>query len=410
LFRGQERAAFLVALGLSVLAGYGAALLPDLPLRIRRRLAVLISIVVAAGLYGFGLIWQFLGHSAIGNGAYLITALVTFLLAFVLVVMLHLDGWHSRRMLVLIGLVVANLFWANFTLNLDQFGPTRKTILAPEMVAVQQAVQATTTNNGNLPGRVYNEFRVYEDYGMRQHLEDVWGSSPLRLARYAALFDKFPLDRLWRLTGVNYVLTWRRELFGPSDLLAQFPQTKDTTYLHHLIEANPRAWVTTELQSSSDQSAVILLADHTFNLENKAILPLGVINSNLAIPVGRNQIALQRLATNRIQVNVDSEKGGLLVISENWLPGWRVQHVECGVGNAECSTGQSPISTLILFAVSRVDLTLIGVPIPAGQTHFELVYWPDSVRYGLWISGATLGLLTLACLWHWTQRRKGIPH
>ncbi|MEZ4620330.1 MAG: hypothetical protein R2867_33160 [Caldilineaceae bacterium] len=39
---------------------------------------------------------------------------------------------------------------------------------------------------------------------------------------------------MWRLTGVNTVLTWRRELFGPSTLLAEFPQTTDTTYLHQL--------------------------------------------------------------------------------------------------------------------------------------------------------------------------------
>ncbi|CAN5702909.1 hypothetical protein BH10CHL1_BH10CHL1_21530 [soil metagenome] len=405
LFRGQERAAFLVVLGLSVLAGYGAALLAELPLRVRRRLAILISIVMAAGIYAFGLIWQFLGHSAIGNGTYLIIALVTFLFALVLVVILHLEGWHTRRMGLLIGLVVGNLFWANFTLNLDALGPTRKTILAPEMVAVQQAVQSSNTDALNLPGRVYNEFRVYEDYGMRQQLEDVWGSSPLRLARYAALFDQFPLDRLWRLTGVKHVLTWRRELFGPSDVLAQFPQTKDTTYLHHLKEANPRAWVATALQSASDQATVALLADHTFDLENKAVLPPGLFNDSLIMPVGHNQITLQRLATNRIHVNVDSEKGGLLVVSENWMPGWAVARAECGVPSVNCP--RSPIPALSTFSVYRTDLSFIGLPIPAGQTHFELVYWPDSVRYGLWLSGATLGLLTLACLWHWVQQRKG---
>jgi hypothetical protein len=405
LFRGQERAAFLVTLGLSILAGYGAALLPDLALRIRRRLAVSLSIVVAGGVYAFGLLWQFLGRSAVSNGAYLIIAFVTLLLALVLIIILSLAGWSQRRMLLVIALAVGNLFWANFTLNLDQFSPARKTILAPEMEAVEQAVQSTTTKNVNLPGRVYNEFRVYEDYGMRQRIEDVWGSSPLRLARYAALFDNFPLDRMWRLTGVNDVLTWRRELFGPSDLLAQFPQTKDTTFLHRLKEANPRAWVTSNLQSASDQAALALLADHAFDLENKALLPPGTLNGDLVIASGRHQIALQRLAANRIHVTVQSEQGGLLVISENWMPGWSVRSAECGLRNADCP--QSPIANLQSFAVYRANLSFIGVPLPAGHTSFDLVYWPDSVHYGLWISGAALGLLSLACLWHWLQRRKG---
>ena len=70
-------------------------------------------------------------------------------------------------------------------------------------------------------------------------VEDVWGSSPLRLARYVTLFDEFPLDRMWRLTGVGHVLTWRRDLFGPSELLAEFPLETETTYLHRLPTSSP---------------------------------------------------------------------------------------------------------------------------------------------------------------------------
>ena len=123
-----------------------------------------------------------------------------------------------------------------------------------------------------MPGRVYNEYRVYEDYGLRARVEDVWGASPLRLARYAALFDQFPLDRMWRLLGVDHVLTWRRELFVPSTLLAEFPQATDTTYLHRLTTPNPRAWFVTAAQTATDEEAVALLADHTFDLGAVALL------------------------------------------------------------------------------------------------------------------------------------------
>ena len=101
-----------------------------------------------------------------------------------------------------------------------------------------------------LPGRVYNEFRAYEDYGMRAGVEDAWGSSPLRLGRYAALFADFPLDRMWRLLGVEHVLTWRKELFGPTELLGEFPQATDTTYLHRLAALQPRAWLVGERTAS----------------------------------------------------------------------------------------------------------------------------------------------------------------
>jgi uncharacterized membrane protein YfhO len=45
--------------------------------------------------------------------------------------------------------------------------------------------------------------------------------------------------------------------------------------------------------------------------------------------------------------------------------------------------------------VQRTNLTLLGVPIPAGSWRFDLVYEPASVRIGLWISGVTLILLAL---------------
>ncbi|MBK8047309.1 MAG: hypothetical protein IPK16_09410 [Anaerolineales bacterium] len=54
LFRGQERAAYLVALGLCVLAGYGAAAIPGMALRRRARLATIYIVLVAAGVYVLG--------------------------------------------------------------------------------------------------------------------------------------------------------------------------------------------------------------------------------------------------------------------------------------------------------------------------------------------------------------------
>ena len=166
-----------------------------------------------------------------GQWGYLGIALVTLLLGMGYCLLIWIDGWSQRRTLILTLMILANLFWANFTTNLAPFNPVRKSVLAPEMAAMGAAVDESPTDNLGLPGRTYNEFRVYEDFGMRQELEDVWGSSPLRLARYAALFDEFPLDRMWDLTGVEHVLTWRRELFEPSELLGEFPQASDTTYL-----------------------------------------------------------------------------------------------------------------------------------------------------------------------------------
>jgi hypothetical protein len=52
----------------------------------------------------------------------------------------------------------------------------------------------------------------------------------------------------------------------------------------------------------------------------------------------------------------------------------------------------SPLG-LEAFAPLRTNLTVLGIPVPPGSYRFDLVYAPDSVRLGLWISGASLLLL-----------------
>ena len=404
LFRGQERAAFLVALGLSVLAGYGAALLPMLAHFQRRHVAMAFGALVTAVVYSFGVLWQLTGHTAVSDWRYLEIAFVTLLLSMALSLMIWLEDWSGRRYLWLVLLTAANLFWANMGTNLAEFGPVRKTILAPEMTAVQEAIRQQGVGVEGAPGRVYNEFRVYDDYGMRLGVEDVWGSSPLRLARYAALFTDFPLDRMWRLTGVADVLTWRRELFVPSRLLAEYPQAKDTTYLHRLATHNPHAWVAAKTLSVTDDQAIQLLADHQFDLDSTVLLPPTVTGQSGVVQVGQNKIRLMHVAPNRVHVDVESQHGGILVLSENWMPGWHVSRSQCS--GHTCAETAAALDGVPLLQPVRADLTLIGIAIPSGQNSFDLSYWPDSLRIGLWVSGATMALLGLAGGIHWRRRRK----
>ena len=66
------------------------------------------------------------------------------------------------------------------------------------------------------------------------------------------------------------------------------------------------------------------------------------------------------------------------------MPGWRVDF-----GQQAAAPALQPL---------RANLTLLALPVPPGDLTFDLVYQPDSVRLGLWISAATLLLLTLALL------------
>ncbi len=380
LFRGQERAAFLVVFGLSVLAGMGAAALPGLSARVRGGVGSgALAMPVLAGAIVF-LVLQRSGQTAVDNATFVQIGGISLLFVVGLAALIWIPGWSRRRTAFLVALAFANLLWANVDTNLAPSGPQRKVALAPEVMALRAAVDEHNQANLGLPGRVYNEFRIYEDYGIRPGIEDVWGSSPLRSARYARLFDNFPLDRLWQLTGVEHVLTWRRELFGPSELLAEFPQETDTTFLHRLPDPFPRAWVVSQIRVAEDDEAVALLADSTFDLRAAAIVPPDETDfpagSEIPLgPPGVAEIQLQRRAPDRLHVDVSAAHGGFLVIGEVWLPGWRIENVTCAA--ADCILGDAPL---------RANLTFLGVILPPGPTTFDLIYRPDSVRLGLSIS------------------------
>jgi hypothetical protein len=209
---------------------------------------------------------------------------------------------------------------------------------------------------------------------------------------------------MWRLLGVEHVLTWRRELFGPSELLAQFPQSADTTYLHRLPEPNPRVWLVPQVAIADDTAAWDLLADHSFDLGQRGLL--GLENATFApledAPAAPFTVMMARRSPESYEVTVQSGANALLIVSETWLPGWEVVNALCEGGTCPAQDGQGRL----YFVPMRADLTLVGIWLPAGNHAFTLRYNPLSVRLGLWISGAALLLLLVAGLWHGRGRRR----
>jgi hypothetical protein len=244
---------------------------------------------------------------------------------------------------------------------------------------------------------VHNEHRIPADYGTGVGVEDVGGFSQMRLARYEALCDGFPVARMWRLLGVEYLLTWRDLTRLPeAELLAWFPAADGATFLYRFRAPGPRAWVVHSVCTSDDAQTLRLLADPDLNLLSTALLPptreqiagTDLLQTGLLSPPGHNEVRLWRLAPNRLRAHVRTEHGGLLVVSENWMPGWQATRYDT---EAEGGHGKP-------LPVVRANLTLLGIPIPPGEITLELVYWPDSVRYGLLVTGTTLVLLALLTL------------
>ena len=118
------------------------------------------------------------------------------------------------------------------------------------------AVQAIKTDAAQFPAepyRVYNEFQVYDNYGVPFEVEDLWGASPLRPTRYDEfLAPPMPIERTWELLNVKYVISWRKELYLPSTIIYQEPTADDIIYVHRLDAVGPRAWLVNQIEIADD--------------------------------------------------------------------------------------------------------------------------------------------------------------
>ena len=395
LFRGQERIAYLIAFSASVMSGFGLALLHSLAVRWRRRFGWGFLVFVAGGAATVFILWHFPGRLEVSNGAFLFQAGKSVLIASVFLVLCRSVRLSRTHFVLLLLVMAADLFASNFTTNLASGQEIRSALTQPELLATQRAAeraaeraaQALTDGTPLLPPRVYNEGRLPEDSGMVAGWEDVWAASVLRLSAYNAFFVDFPADRMWRLTGVGTVLTWREELSVASQLVEEFPRENETTRLHRLNSVSPRLWWAQKARRIEDKAALALLADPGFDPQREIliaesdadVLGEGWEEDRLSFGDGGDAtVEVDGRGPGHLEIRVRSAEPGLLFISENFMPGWRAEW-----------TGADRTSQPARLPVARAHHAFLAVPVPAGEGTVELAYRPASVRWGIAISGVS---------------------
>jgi len=381
-FRDQERAAFIFSFALAMLAGYGFKYQISngkYQIALERVVrALLVGSVGMVVLFFYGLNsagWQ---DSSPFNLLLTRSVWLTILLALSWGLLRAMPGPGARRAWVSAGclsVIALDLFTANWQTNLHAGLPETETA-APAAV---QAIQKDAA-----PGdifRVYNEYRVYENYGVPFALEDSWGASPLRPARYDQLHHTLRMERVWQLLNVKYVITWRKELYAPSDIIYQEPAGKDTTYVHRLRTVAPRAWLVYRTEQPADDQALARLDAQDFDPGQDALLAPGPAPALSPLPPGQaGAVQITGRTPGSLELDVSSPAQALLVLSETYYPGWQ----------ARLDGSAAP--------VERVDYTLRGVLVPAGQHHLALVFQPATLLWGSLISGITL-LAVAAVAW-----------
>ncbi len=382
LFRSQERAAYLFSFALALLSGYGALSLAH-PLSravkacyrgFRRSVAYLF--VGALGLvFLFFYAWLEAGWSEESAFGPLLGRSV--LLALFLLFGLGLFYLRERRLVregVLLGLmmvlVVLDLFSANWRNNLQEKKPEEHWPPTP-LVQLPQADEDIF--------RLYNEWSLPGNYGCVYGLEDVWGASPLRLARYDEFFSALPIERVWQLLNVKYVITHRRVLLPLSEVLYQQPEGQNVVYLHRLEEFGPRAYLVHHLEVLEDDRVLERLADPDFDPLQTAILSRDQVpqvpgTSKVPGTLKGDAVRFVERRPGRLSLEVEAAADGLLVLSEVYYPGWQAR-----VDGQETT-------------IYQAHYVLRAVPLTAGKHQVEMVYSPPSFKIGLGVSGLTLAV------------------
>jgi len=359
LFRGQERAAYVVAFSVSILAGLGvAAVQQRWQLSSRARQTGAAIVIICWGLAVEALVARVIfpqaDLDALTQWAFFLAILATLNW---LLFRAAASGWRAWPA-AMVALIFFDLFSVSAKTNWEPVPAGQRNLLSDLVPIVQ--------SDGGLY-RVDGRVGLGENYGSLIGLQDIRGTSPLRL-KTLQNYLSLPQYRMHQLLSVKYVFTDWTELEVPSTIKAETTIGSARATLRELDDPMPRAWMTHEFRIvSNDFDAIKLLADQNFDPRLTVLLAVDPNLTPLQAPPSY-EVAVVSYAPEKITINVSSTQDGVLVISELDYPGWI----------ATVNSKETPIL--------RADGALRAVALKAGEHQVELVFRPLSVALGAGIS------------------------
>lgn len=252
--------------------------------------------------------------------------------------------------------------------RLDEL-PGREKIIAPPNTLLPYEIAAVTGKDQLFP-RWYREFcSLAEPQPELSHV----------------VFDRLS-SRYFDMLNVRYVLT-RPGLEVPPEyrLVAEAEGLR----LYENPSAMPRAFLASgAIVATGEAEALRLLSDPNFN-PRESVVVAAPVAVNGGPEAGSARIVEEKL--NSIRIEVESPSDALLVLSDNYYPGWRAW------------VDGAPVEVL------RANHTMRAVQVPAGRHTVSFVFWPASF---IWSSGASLAaaaaLMVLALVGR-LKRKGGLP-
>jgi hypothetical protein len=385
-FRGQERAAYLVANSLAIIAGLVLAHLIHIqstknnpPASVRAVLGALIGLVgltsaVAAIIFNNWL----RDPTALGQSLNIsVLAALSALLTLALIWQIMRNPHARIYPALLISLLVFELFTINMDApsNYDPVPPQQQIAFTPPPLVAQALGDRDT------PFRVDGFRGLHDNFGSLYGIMDMRGISPLFLDGLFRIIEPEKINPLaWELLAVRYVYSDWEQLPLASTIIATGHDRYGPINLHQLDNPRPFAHLITDTALvDSDEFALALLRDSAFNPRNTVILhDTPDLNLTAQLPEG----ALARVTDfqpESFTIQVEIPQNAILSLAHPYYPGWQ----------ALIDGETSPII--------RAYGGLSAVALPAGAHEVRLFYDPLSYRIGAllslftWIIVAILG-------------------
>jgi hypothetical protein len=376
-FRGQERAAYLVANSLAILAGYGVATLDTSDWRNAATRATRWLTISASGVFGIvALLW--LGFpNAYGGlvGPVTFTAIIL-LTAYLLLT--YLDIAYLRP--ALLALLVFELFTVNMGApsNYDDIPPADQISLAPTSL-----IQPVLSDD--LPPVRVDGFRgLTDNYGSLYEVYDARGISPLFLDGPYQLqqppfaspgnFETNPT--FWELTAVGYVYSGFETLPVDSTVITTGVDRFGPVYLHELVAPRPFAHLIYRADIvDSDTFARALLADPAYQPHKSVILHEQPPFELPTTPPTTATATMTAFTPEMFTVEINTSENAILTLAHPHYRGWHA------------TLNSEPV------AIRRAYGGLSAIAVPAGDHTLTLSYTPLSFRVGAIFSLATWGVL-----------------
>lgn len=392
-FRGQERAAFLVANSLAILAGLSAAHLADwdwlkdfkATRRIQTGLVILLALCgIVAALVFIG--W--LGDSETYGDSISAVAFSTIVTALALFALPYLLAQPQSRVrwALLVGLLVFELFTVTMDApsNYDPLPPGEQLSVTPPPAVAQ--VLADT----DIPFRVDGFRALHDNYGSLYGAMDMRGISPLFLnGPYTIINPGLINPTAWELFAVRYVYTDWMEMPVPSEIVGDGTDRYGTFNIHKLTDARPFAYLVYDVAPvANDVAAYALLGQPGF-LPRRTV----ILNQSIDLPLnsdnfGLGEAVVTAFAPEQFTIQVRTPGNAILSVANPDYPGW------------EATLDGQPTPILRAYGA------LAAVGVPEGEHTVMFVYNPFSYRIGAVISLITWGGLAIFVLFVGVNTRR----